>query len=776
MGVSGDKMRKVLFSLILLSFILVFLPGIAGAFEDSIERYPNGTYTDYWTWSSTSPNNGANLAYNSEYATNTFKMECVGYYSSYGTTTLRTKGYIIDPSYASITIRSLGITDSLTAYIDFLNKDTGATIATASLGKPTANTKYECVWGSDLKVYKNGTLIQTVSTAKQSNVLLQIRGYGLYGGSYYQIDDITTSSIIGIPEVITESSDNLQFTYSGQLMRSYSEHYIISLYSLSNPSNSGFIKSWDIGNTPEFGKVNDSRINVLGSNFGLYMLEISRGSDILYDQYFYYDQLANPQGFPEILLQGTSNVNADIRDEDSNGGEVEAGESVYLYPDVNTNGIYNITFNILELPYSIETEVRKVYSTVAFNQTNIHYSGLTGQNYNVFLDGSQIGSTLGADTFDYNITWGSETSHIISFSPDYSLPGIWGYVKNSVTQTPIKSASVVISNAAGTQYLYTDSNGMYYKTQGIEAGYYNVSASKTGYTASNPFLILTQNGSTTRKDIFLDKTSGEGTYYNTHDVTFTVLEYWYSHIGVPGVEYTVTDEAGEVTAAGYTDTKGRFAIEDMNEATNYTFDLRYNGTNHTEYIIPSLLEYTIVLNKEAEIIHQYYNNWLTLNYTESNRSIAISYVSNKSIAGATAILKYSNGSIASSQNLNTQTGTFNFNSLPAANDYIINFNITASDNEKASQSWVLSAIQKVPLFPDSYPSWLKNTLFVAIILVFMLAFGKSKNDIACLAAAVLTSLGEFFGWLECSYYFVVLVWIIALGAVYLHYKRTGALG
>ena len=77
---------------------------------------------------------------------------------------------------------------------------------------------------------------------------------------------------------------------------------------------------------------------------------------------------------------------------------------------------------------------------------NLHYSGLSAQNYLVSLDGSSIGNTAGSDTFDYTITWDSVDNHIISFSPDYSLPGVWGYVKNSVTQAPIKSASVAISN------------------------------------------------------------------------------------------------------------------------------------------------------------------------------------------------------------------------------------------------------------------------------------------------------------------------------------------
>ncbi|WP_269851029.1 carboxypeptidase-like regulatory domain-containing protein [Methanosarcina horonobensis] len=83
------------------------------------------------------------------------------------------------------------------------------------------------------------------------------------------------------------------------------------------------------------------------------------------------------------------------------------------------------------------------------------------------------------------------------------MPGVWGYVKNADTQAAIKSATVTVTNGSlFTEYLYTDSNGMYYLTKGISEGPYNLTAAKTGYTTSNPFLLTTTAGTTTRKDIF----------------------------------------------------------------------------------------------------------------------------------------------------------------------------------------------------------------------------------------------------------------------------------
>lgn len=631
--------------------------------------------------------------------------------------------------------------------------------------------------GNNYDVYVNGALYSTITNSHPEYVgdVKYCVGFILddVGTQSLCFDDFSTSSVIGLSECVYEDSENFSFSWSAQLMRNYQEEYKITLYSLTNQENTGKVKSWDISNTSEFGYVIDNRSSVLGTNFGLYMLEMTRGEDVLIDQYFYYDQLSDPHGLPEVLFMAESDVNAEIRDEDLNGGVIAGGEAVYLYPAVRENGSYVIECKILETPYSIRTEFTKIYNNTACEETTIHYSGLSTQNYIVSLDSSLLGSTAGSDTYDTVLTWDSSDTHIIDFSPDLTLPGVWGYVKNSVTQAAIKSATVTISNSSYMENLYTDSNGMYYLTKGMTVGSYNLSASKSGYSSAS-FIVTTQEGATTRKDIFLEKTSGEGTYYATHDVEFTVLEYWYSAAGLPGVQYNVTDEEGELTKAGYTDSKGKFVIENMNEGTNYTFELSHNGTNYTEYIMPALTEYNIVLNKQAEIVHQYYNSWLNLSYTETQGNISISYVSNKTVSAAAVTVTAANGTNVISESNGNQSGFFLFNL--SSGDYTIKFNIEAEDGSKASQFWTLSSPPIINLFPPSYPTWLKNLLYVGIIIIFLLAFGKSKNDVACGSAAVLVSLGYYFKWLSCGFNFVVLIWIIAIGAIYLHYKRTGALG
>lgn len=755
---------------IMVPFIFfLLLSSSASAFEDCVERYPTGAYSDYWD-SSIQAASSITKLYDSTYNTSVLKLKVANYYGTTGIATLKTIDTIDTVTYVSVITRTVDETPSLN--IGFLSSSDSviASIGTTAV----ANTKYEAVWSASyLKLYANGSLISTVDTGAQENVKIRIQASSYYS-AYVEIDDIATGSIIGIPTTITESDDNLRFTYSGQLMRNYDTPYNITLYSITNTNNTGKVTSWNIGNSPEFGQINEPRVNILGYNFGLYMLEISRENDILTDQYFYYDQLSNPQGFPEVLFLAETDTAAEIRDEDNNGGIISGGSSVYLYPDEKEDGYYNFTIDFSEPSYSRRVELTKIYNTTTLNGSILSYSGLT-ENYNVSRDSTQIGQTNGSDSWDNTVTWIGQDSYIYEFEPDYSLPGFWGYVKNSETQTAIKSATVSITNGTDTFYVYTDENGMYYQTQEIATGEtYTVQAKKTNYESSNPYNLTTTAGATTRQDLYLSKASGSGVYYAPHDVGFTVLEYWYSGAGLSGVSYTISSEDDGELKTGTTDSKGMFTGSDMTGGTNYTIVLTYDGKTYNEYVEPSLTEYTFVLNKEG-VLHQYANSWLTLSYTENTNNVTIAYDSNKTITGASLTAIANNGTTVYSQTLTTDTGSFTFET-GGEGDYTLNFHIQATDGDTASQSWGLSYPNKVPLFPDEYPAWLKNILFSGIVIVFLLSFGKAKNDIACGAVAILTSMGYIFEWFTCSFYFVVLVWIIALGAVFLHYKRTGGIG
>lgn len=781
-------MKKFIISLLL----FLMLCSTASAFEDSVERYPNGVITDYWTLAKVG--NGANPVISEFPSTSGYHSI---YFSSSATTSTGSSSVVsktyIDTTYISFTVKEFSTNGNSGAYwsgivLDLTNSTEGYShnyvlyqvypVGTVTL----TNTTFEIIRTSGrYYLYRNGEFISDLgAAAAYPNLQVGIRtlSVGATGHAvshYAYIDDISNEgSTIGIKEEINELSPNFLYSHRIQAYSSYpSSVFTANLYSLT-ADNAGLISSQTL--TSQSGNDAFSR-SLAGNNYGIYMIELSRDDDVLRDTYFYYYQTAYPQSLPEVLFKGDSSVITDIRDEDNNGGEVQSGESVYLYPDINANGEYTFSYSISETPYAISTGLSTVYNTTAINALTLNYNGLSSQNYNVNIDGAVSGQTNGADTYSHTFSGtGITTNHIISFSPDYSKAGVWGEVKNSETQTGIKSATVSVSGENFSKTIYTDENGLYYLTKGMEAGKtYSITVSKTGYTTPPSQTAVTTDGSTTRQDFYMDKTStdGSGLYYAPHDVGFTVLEYWYSGAGLTGVNYAIYNGT-ESLKTGSTDSKGMFTGSDMKGGTNYTITLTYNGKTYTEYVEPSLTEYVFVLNKEG-ILHQYVNSWLSLNYTENSQNVTIAYESNKTLSGASLTVIAGNGTTVYTQTLSTATGSFTFET-GGEGDYTLNFHIEATDGSTASQSWGLSYPDGIPLFPDSYPAWLKNVLFSGIVMVFLLAFGKSKNDVACGAVAILTSMGYMFGWFTGSFYFVAIVWLIAIGAAFLHYKRTGGIG
>lgn len=515
-----------------------------------------------------------------------------------------------------------------------------------------SDTVYEFVRSGDhVYVYKNGVSVADMGAVPQGEYQIEFYVSG-YNRCYIELwlDDLSTESCIGISPEWNEFQTSLSLSYRIQGLSQHPNYtYAVNLYALSG-DNAGLINSTYISNSSHAGSCTWD-MSILNENYGLYFVSLSRDDLELDSDYFVYSLSTDPIPYPEILFIAGANAEAEIRDEDLNGGTISGGGSVYLYPSVNENGVYNITYDILETPYSLEATIQTVYNTSPINQTNFLFSGLSSQSYYVSVDGEEIESTHNLDTWDYTIN-NSSANHVFNFDLDYRAPGVWGYIKNSETQSPIKSATVTVSNGSNTYYLFTDSNGMYYKTRDMIPGSYNVSAAKSGYTASVPYNAPTQENLTSRQDIFLDPIQGSGVYYASHDVTFTVLEYWYSSAGLPSVSYAVYDDENESVKNGTTGSKGTFTVKDMDAGKNYTFILTYNNQTYTEYLEPGLIEYTLVLNKEG-IVHQYFNSWLNLTYAENSDNATILYTSNKTVSEASLTVSASNGTIVQSSTLNT---------------------------------------------------------------------------------------------------------------------------
>lgn len=627
------------------------------------------------------------------------------------------------------------------------------------------NSKMEIVFSSStVDLFRNGELIQSVvnpGIAQSDTVRLT---FGVTAGGYFQksmyIDDITTSSMIGISKLCYESKTNITFTWSSQLMRSYQTQQRIDLYSLTNPNNAGIVKTWNIpqeddSTTSEHGYISFSRSEVIGDNFGLYLLEMSRGSDVLTDQYFYFDQLANPTGYPEILFIGESSVKTEIRDENHNGGEIQGGGAVYLYPKIKEDAAYNFTYNILEAPYKIKTELTTVYNNTPINSTTINFSGLSNQNYKISVDGADTGSTNGTDTFSHTFSdWSTEKNHIISFAPDYTIAGVWGEVKNSETQQGIKSATVSISGANFSKTLYTDDNGLYYLTKGMEPGKtYTITVSKTGYTTPPSQTAITADGSTTRQDFYMDKipgVDGEGIYYSPHNVRFVVtdrylFERYDANVTISGENVT--------TETQRTGTDG-VCVFKMSENTRYEIVTEYNGMKQTDYISPIEYSYYIILDATKTSLlptSQFYemcNITITKNELNSSHAeIAVSYSDNGSDTNSvyfTLGKTDGNNTMSAIETSPTGNGNMTYTFVVhdyTGEDYVVKVNVDHNKFGNVEKQYGVN-------FPGSKLPFTGNAIIALCVLIFfVVAMQWGKAD-AHMGAVLICGLGWWFYYLD----------------------------
>lgn len=753
-------MKKVIF----FSFLLIFfsVPG-AAAFEDTVERYDND-FEDVWIASSDSDYAYTRVVYDSTHHTNVIgmyrKSMRINNVNYYGITTIRTRETHNDTKYVSCIVRSATFGGTYTTpppiYIEFTDENGQTVASVGTTVKP--NTKYECIWDTNIRLFENGSEITSKPISWRANTCIQIR----VAGEQYRctisdvhIDDITTSSCIGTSKTITEADQDISFTYSGQLMRSYADQYHISLYSLTNPNNAGLVKKWELPNSPEFGIISDDRADTIGTNFGLYLLEMTRGDDILTDQYFYYDQTSNPSGYPELLFLGESSVKTEIRDENYNGGEIQGGGSAYLYPKIKEDAAYNFTYDILEAPYKIRTELTTVYNNTPINSTTINFSGLSNQNYKISVDGADTGSTNGADTFSHTFSdWSTEKNHIISFAPDYTIAGVWGEVKNSETQQGIKSATVSISGANFSKTLYTDDNGLYYLTKGMEPGKtYTITVSKTGYTTPPPQTAITVDGSTTRQDFYMDKipgVDGEGLYYSPHNVRFVVTDrYLFERYDA---NVTISGE-NTTTETQRTGTDG-VCVFKMTENTRYEIVTEYNGMKQTDYISPIEYSYYIILDATKTSLlptSQFYEMCnITITKNELNSSHAEIAASYSDTGSDTQSVYFTLGKTDGNNTMNaletSPTGNGNMTYTFVVQDYIgedyvVKVNVDHNKFGNVEKQYGVN-------FPGSKLPFTGNAIIALCVLIFfVVAMQWGKAD-AHMGAVLICGLGWWFYYLD----------------------------
>lgn len=113
-------------------------------------------------------------------------------------------------------------------------------------------------------------------------------------------------------------------------------------------------------------------------------------------------------------------------------------------------------------------------------------SGLGTGTYDVYAVYSSHGNYGFNTTTGVSVTAGSETSNVnveISVSPPVPSGIITGEVTDQSSGKPIADVSVEANSASGSGSAFTDANGDYVISDGLNTGTYNVTASATGYNS-----------------------------------------------------------------------------------------------------------------------------------------------------------------------------------------------------------------------------------------------------------------------------------------------------
>lgn len=432
---------------------LLLLAGPASAlpdFKDTVENYPTGDYTDYWTYGSNVPYGSSGsvsvVQYPTEYpSAHALNIKVYCNRGGVSASSYLTTNQCIFDNYFSFTTREYSLFnygDTSTYALLIQMVDESGTVG-ASYNAACTRGVYEIIEnGNDVYLYINGEMIDHIDNGlynEDTDYKIRIGSYISKSGtasswasnSYTKIwiDDISTESCIGINPEWNEFQDTISCSYRIQGLSSYHGYdYTTTLTALTGDTL-GLINTTTLDtadDTDAAGFVTWDRSEILGTNYGLYMISLLRDETVLDSDYFVYSQSVDPLSYPDILLSGTADVPAEIRDDDGNGGTISAGGSVYLYPTPADSGAYNITYEIEELPYSLEAGITKIFAT-SLNSTLIEFSGLSGQNYLIEIDGESVSGTkatgslaidgnvsdaetisIGSDVYEFNST-GSTT-------------------------------------------------------------------------------------------------------------------------------------------------------------------------------------------------------------------------------------------------------------------------------------------------------------------------------------------------------------------------------
>jgi len=403
--------------LIMTVLAIFLLANTASAYTDDIERYGSGGFAEAWSSTGSSGSYTASVVQFPTSVSTSHSLKTTSSCGSIGTSSAKyTTTSPIFEDYLAFNLRqyqldsSNVISSTWSVQIQLINSlGNVAGTYTVESGERTSKTVstpaiYAFVRsGSTVSLYKDEVFVVDLGAMPDSSYYFRVVS-NVYCGyssvSVHQtvniwIDDITTESIIGVKDTFTELEPTVYYSYIAKVYDSYPDStFTVDLYGVTN-ANPGKVTSASRTLTDQAGFLNFST-STLGEEYGLYLLEMTRGSVILADTYIYYDNLAAPVGLPETLFSAGSNVGMEIRDADNNGGTISSGGSVYLYPD-DDSGIYPIRYTLSGAPYSFTANLNAVYGNELINSTPFTFAGLSN-TYVATLDGESLSGTKASGT------------------------------------------------------------------------------------------------------------------------------------------------------------------------------------------------------------------------------------------------------------------------------------------------------------------------------------------------------------------------------------------
>jgi hypothetical protein len=749
---------------VMISVVCLVSPALAiPEFKDTVEKYPNGVYTDYWTASGSSEWVISVIQYPTAYPSSHSLRAYARLDKEYGIKSLTTNDFVYE-NYVSFNVRNRYANRVTLSFAMSLVDGAGNIVATKEFthsGTSIGQTVFEIVSvGEDVYLYQDGVSLGPINNALYSSNEQYKLQFGFRGNTglssttcYVIIDDISTESCVGINPSWNEFQSTLECSYRIQGLAQHPDHdYTISLVSLT-AANAGIINTTTLSNSTYANFITWSIPTLLGENYGLYMVELNMDSTQLDYDIFVYSLSTDPIEYPDALFTAISNVNMNIYDGGMNGGLKYAGTPAYIMTDTG-GGLYNVSYSLVNTPYAFTATISSLYGNEYVNATPVTFSSLSNY-YSVSLDGSSIGTTDGM-TYDYNITdWSNYTIHIFSFTPDLTKPGVYGYVRDLSTNDGIHGAVVTIANDTTSGTLSTDENGYYYYTSGIAVNEtYTVSAARSGYTKSDSYSFTTSPSLTSRKDIYLDPiaSDGSGIYYSPHYVRFIVTDkylferYYGANVTISGTNVTTTMQT--------TGTDGACGFQ-MMENIRYAINTVYGSINQTDYIFPTENSYFIVLDATGTSLlpdSQFYEICnITIVKSEVNSSHAtITATYNDTGTGTNSVYfelgqTYSNNNTlnvmeTSSVGAGNMTYVFTVQDY-VGEDYIIKAVIDHDSFGDVEKHYGIN-------FPGSALPFTGNMMVALVVLIFfVVAMQWGKAD-AHMGAVLICGLGWWFYYLD----------------------------